>query len=143
MVDGVCVNEDGNARRLDLDMARAVRNAAAMLQIDVPTAIAIASLSPARFLGMEAGRGRIAPGLAADLVLLDDDLHVREAGSPAAICLPDPPSTLPGDQRHERHAAQIFRADAAVFRPVIDGQLLLEPTPQRRHQPPARRQLFQ
>ena len=33
---------------------------------------------PAAFLGLERRLGRIAPGFDADLVLLDDDLEVRE-----------------------------------------------------------------
>ncbi|MGH6781025.1 MAG: N-acetylglucosamine-6-phosphate deacetylase [Sphingomonadaceae bacterium] len=76
VVDGVCVNEDGTLAGSDLDMARAVRNAVAMLDIDLATAVGMAALSPARFLGIDETRGRIAPGLAADLVLLDDDQEV-------------------------------------------------------------------
>ncbi|OHT20661.1 N-acetylglucosamine-6-phosphate deacetylase [Edaphosphingomonas haloaromaticamans] len=76
VVDGVCVNEDGTLAGSDLDMARAVRNAVAMLDIGAETAIGMASDTPARFLGVAADRGRIAPGLAADFVLLDDALNV-------------------------------------------------------------------
>lgn len=59
------------------DMARAVRNAVDSLGLDLADAIALASASPAAFLGMGDRRGRIAPGMAADLVLLGDDLTVR------------------------------------------------------------------
>ncbi|MDX3886241.1 MAG: N-acetylglucosamine-6-phosphate deacetylase [Sphingomonas sp.] len=76
VVDGVCVNEDGTLAGSDLDMARAVRNAVAMLDVSTETAIGMASDTPARFLGVAADRGRIAPGLAADFVLLDDALNV-------------------------------------------------------------------
>ncbi|PTD26271.1 N-acetylglucosamine-6-phosphate deacetylase [Sphingomonas fennica] len=76
VVDGVCVNEDGTLAGSDLDMARAVRNAVAMLDVSAETAIGMASDTPARFLGVAADRGRIAPGLAADFVLLDDALNV-------------------------------------------------------------------
>ena len=79
MVDGVCVNEDGTLAGSDLDMAQAVRNAAAMLGVDQETAIRMASLHPARFLGIDSERGAIAPGLAADLVLLDGEGRVVES----------------------------------------------------------------
>lgn len=72
VVDGVCVNTDGILAGSDLDMAQAVRNAVAMLGISLETAIGMASRSPAAFLGLANRYGRIAPGLAADLVLLDD-----------------------------------------------------------------------
>lgn len=72
VVDGVCVNVDGRLAGSDLDMARAVRNATEMLSIDLETAIYMASASPAAFLGLDHRTGRIAPGLAADLVLLDE-----------------------------------------------------------------------
>jgi N-acetylglucosamine-6-phosphate deacetylase len=38
----------------------------------------MASGAPASFLGLDREMGRIAPGLSADLVLLDDDLKVLE-----------------------------------------------------------------
>jgi N-acetylglucosamine-6-phosphate deacetylase len=39
--------------------------------------VRMASTWPARFLGIDDRRGRIAAGLAADLALLDDNIHVR------------------------------------------------------------------
>ena len=39
----------------------------------------MASLYPAQFLRLDAARGRVAPGFAADMVLLDNDLMVRAA----------------------------------------------------------------
>jgi N-acetylglucosamine-6-phosphate deacetylase len=62
-----------------LDMASAVRNAVRLLGLDAPSAIAMASASPAAFLRMDHQRGRIAPGLAADLVWLGDDMTVRDS----------------------------------------------------------------
>ncbi|MEM7025511.1 MAG: amidohydrolase family protein, partial [Pseudomonadota bacterium] len=41
-------------------------------------ALRMASTTPATFLGLDDQIGRIAPGHRADLVLLDDDLAVRE-----------------------------------------------------------------
>lgn len=74
--DGVCVSEDGTLAGSDLDMASAVRNAVAMLGIGPETALRMASLHPAAFLGLDDRLGRIAPGLAANLVALDDRLEI-------------------------------------------------------------------
>jgi N-acetylglucosamine-6-phosphate deacetylase len=59
-----------------LTMDRAVRNAVKMLDIDLPLAVKMASINPARVLGLAAGKGKIEPGYDADLVLLDKDLEV-------------------------------------------------------------------
>ena len=77
VVDGACVNADGMLAGSDLDMAAAVRNAIAMLGISLEAALAMASRQPAAFLRINARRGRIAPGLHADLALLDEALTVR------------------------------------------------------------------
>jgi N-acetylglucosamine-6-phosphate deacetylase len=65
---------DGTLAGSALTMDAAVRNA---VTAGVPPADALhaASTAPAALLG-EAGRGRIAPGLPADVVVLDDDLAV-------------------------------------------------------------------
>jgi N-acetylglucosamine-6-phosphate deacetylase len=75
--DGVCVDESGTLAGSDLDMARAVRNAVEMLGLPLPLALAMASRSPAAFLGQR--RGEIAAGFAADLVVLDDSLAVVDS----------------------------------------------------------------
>lgn len=74
--DGVCVNADGTLAGSDLDMALAVRNAVAMLDVTPETALAMASRHPAAFLNMGDTIGRIAPGFAADFALVDDRLRV-------------------------------------------------------------------
>ena len=76
--NGVCVDEHGTLAGSDLDMAGAVRNAVGMLDLELPDALHLASRNPAAFLRLDAELGRIAPGYRADLVLLDDDLQVRE-----------------------------------------------------------------
>ncbi|WP_421736638.1 N-acetylglucosamine-6-phosphate deacetylase [Caulobacter sp.] len=76
VVDGVCVDDHGTLAGSDLDMIGAVRNAVAMLDLSLPDAVAMASSSPADFLGLTGQRGRIAMGQAADLVLLDEALNV-------------------------------------------------------------------
>jgi N-acetylglucosamine-6-phosphate deacetylase len=75
---GVCVDEHGTLAGSDLDMASAVRNAVKMLGLDLAEASRMASRYPAEFLGLGAEMGRIAPGLRADLALVDDDLQVLE-----------------------------------------------------------------
>lgn len=76
--DGACYDGTGRLAGSDLDMASAVRNAVTLLGIDLATASLMASGAPADFLGLHHETGRIAPGLRADLVLLDEDLIVRE-----------------------------------------------------------------
>lgn len=77
VVDGVCVDDHGTLAGSDLDMIGAVRNAVTMLGLSLEDAVAIASATPAAFLGLAGARGVIRPGAAADLVLLDDALQVR------------------------------------------------------------------
>ena len=72
VVDGVCVGADGTLAGSDLDMAQAVWNAAKMMGVPLETAIGMASTSPANFLGLGARTGTIAPGLSADMLLLND-----------------------------------------------------------------------
>jgi N-acetylglucosamine-6-phosphate deacetylase len=77
VVDGVCVDAHGTLAGSDLDMIGAVRNAMSMLGLPLEDAVAMASASPAAFLGLTHQRGRIAAGQAADLVLLDTALQVQ------------------------------------------------------------------
>jgi N-acetylglucosamine-6-phosphate deacetylase len=75
--DGRLVGEDGTLAGADLDMARAVANAVRLLDLDLEEALRMASLYPARVLGLS-DRGHIAAGQRADLVLLDDGMQVLE-----------------------------------------------------------------
>jgi N-acetylglucosamine-6-phosphate deacetylase len=77
--DGACFDENDRLAGSDLDMAWAVRNAIKLLDLPAPTAFAMASAAPATFLRLEEELGRIAPGLRADLTLLDDDLRVQQS----------------------------------------------------------------
>ena len=75
---GVCVTEAGVLAGSALDMASAVRNTVRLVGVPLEEAARMASTYPAAFLGLEQERGRIAPGLRADFVALDDELVVRE-----------------------------------------------------------------
>jgi N-acetylglucosamine-6-phosphate deacetylase len=77
VVDGVCRDENGTLAGTGLDMATAVRNAVQLLDLSIAEAARMASEYPAAFLGLEHELGRIAPGLRANLVLMDDELQVR------------------------------------------------------------------
>jgi N-acetylglucosamine-6-phosphate deacetylase len=74
--DGRLAADDGTLAGSDLDMARAVVNAAEALHVDQAAAIRMASLNPARALGIQHSTGSISPGLRADLALLSPDGHV-------------------------------------------------------------------
>jgi N-acetylglucosamine-6-phosphate deacetylase len=75
VMDGVCVAEDGTLAGSDLDMASAVRNTVRLLDVDLVDAVRMATLHPAQFLGIDHMLGRIAPGHAANLALLDEALQ--------------------------------------------------------------------
>ena len=72
---GRLTGPDGTLAGSDLDMATAVRNMIAAVKVAPDIAVAMASGGPAAFLSLENIRGRIAPGLAADLV------HVSRASA--------------------------------------------------------------
>jgi N-acetylglucosamine-6-phosphate deacetylase len=66
--DGRLTGPDGTLAGAHLDMARAVRNMIGSVGVSPERAVLMASAAPAAFLGLSETRGRIAPGLAADLV---------------------------------------------------------------------------
>lgn len=76
--DGRLTTEDGTLAGSDLDMAGAVRNTVQRLGLSLPDALRMASLHPAAFLKLDHELGRIAPGYRASLVLMDEDLQVRD-----------------------------------------------------------------
>lgn len=73
--NGRLEREDGTLAGADLDMATAVRNGVAMLGLPLERALRMASTYPAALMRLS-DRGRIAPGLRADCVLLAEDLEV-------------------------------------------------------------------
>jgi N-acetylglucosamine-6-phosphate deacetylase len=76
--DGKLATEDGTLAGSDLDMASAIRNSVERLGLSLPDVLRMASLVPATFLRLNHEFGRIAPGYRADLVLLDEGLHVQD-----------------------------------------------------------------
>jgi N-acetylglucosamine-6-phosphate deacetylase len=75
VADGRCVYTDGTLAGSDLDMATAVSNCVADLDLTPDRVALIASTNPAAFLGLSNERGALAPGLRADWVVLDADLR--------------------------------------------------------------------
>lgn len=76
VIDGVCQADDGTLAGSDLDMAGAVRGAVEMLGLSLADAVRMASINPARFMGLDGERGSLTVGKAADFVLLDHELQV-------------------------------------------------------------------
>ena len=74
--DGVVRNAAGALAGSALDMATAVRNCVELLGLPLDEAARMASTYPAEFLRLGDRFGRIAPGYRADLVAVDDALHV-------------------------------------------------------------------
>lgn len=67
---------DGTLAGAHLDMASAVRNAVKLAGIALEDALRAASLTPAKFMGIESERGALTSGARADLVALTGELQV-------------------------------------------------------------------
>jgi len=76
LANGRLVTEEGTLAGAHLDMASAVRNAVKLAQLPLEDALRAASLTPARFLGLEQERGTLIAGARADLVALTPELQV-------------------------------------------------------------------
>ncbi|GAB3437619.1 N-acetylglucosamine-6-phosphate deacetylase [Actinophytocola sediminis] len=78
VTDGVpTLTTDGSLAGSTLTMDAAFRNAVHSCGLGVLDAVTATATRPAELLGLGQVTGRIAPGMAADLVLLDDTLHPR------------------------------------------------------------------
>ncbi len=87
LVDGRLTTDQGTLAGAHLDMASAVRNAVRLAGLPLEGALRAASLTPARFLGLDKERGALIPGARADLVALTPGLEVIAAwldGNPDA-----------------------------------------------------------
>jgi N-acetylglucosamine-6-phosphate deacetylase len=74
--EGRLTAKDGTLAGAHLDMASAVRNAVRLAKLPLEDALRAASLTPARFLGLERERGALISGAHADMVALTSDLDV-------------------------------------------------------------------
>lgn len=75
--DGRAVLADGTLAGSILKMNEAVRNAADFSGISLLEAVRMASVNPARQIGVFDKKGSIAPGKDADLVVLDSSMNVK------------------------------------------------------------------
>lgn len=75
--DGRVTNAAGTLAGSDLDMLSAVNNAAEFAALDWFEAVRMATVYPARALGLEDELGAIRPGYRASLLALDDQQHIR------------------------------------------------------------------
>ena len=77
VTNGVCRNAAGILAGSTLTLDRALQN---IVNLDVPLANAVRmlTLNPASLLGIEFKKGSLRTGADADVVLLDEDLHVAE-----------------------------------------------------------------
>jgi N-acetylglucosamine-6-phosphate deacetylase len=86
--DGRLELADGTLAGSNLTMAEALRYTVERLGVALPAALAMATANPAGWIGLGGQMGRLAPGLAASLVHLGDDLAVRAAwiaGRPVSL----------------------------------------------------------
>jgi N-acetylglucosamine-6-phosphate deacetylase len=79
LADGRLTSEEGTLGGAHLDMASAVRNAVTLAKLPLEDALRSASLTPARFLGLDNERGVLAPGARADFVAMTPELTVVAA----------------------------------------------------------------
>ena len=75
--DGRVTNAAGTLAGSDLDMLSAVNNAAEFAALDWCEAVRMATVYPARALGLDAELGAIRPGYRANLLALDGQRHIR------------------------------------------------------------------
>jgi N-acetylglucosamine-6-phosphate deacetylase len=72
---GVCRNAEGTLAGSTLTLDRALRNIVA-LGISLPDAVRMLTLNPASLLGIEFKKGSLRAGADADILLLDEGLHL-------------------------------------------------------------------
>ena len=74
--DGVCIDANGTLAGAALDMISAVRIMKEATDCGLAEASAMASASPAAFLGLQGSIGTVEPGLRADFVIANEQLEV-------------------------------------------------------------------
>ncbi len=88
VVDGRCVAPSGSLAGSALDMMTAVINAENMLDVTFEEAIRMATVYPAKAIGMEDQLGRIAAGYRANIVELDAKRSIHRVWVDGAIVRP-------------------------------------------------------
>lgn len=78
LVDGKLVNSRGSLAGVHIDMAASVRRLVDVTGVALGEALKMATANPARMMGLSGTVGTLAPGSAADIVLLRDDLTCAE-----------------------------------------------------------------
>jgi N-acetylglucosamine-6-phosphate deacetylase len=73
------IDANGTLAGSTLDMAQAVRNIMTQTGIELRRAVAMATATPAAFLGLAHSTGMIVPGFSADLILVSDGLNVTRS----------------------------------------------------------------
>ncbi|WP_298917921.1 N-acetylglucosamine-6-phosphate deacetylase [uncultured Algimonas sp.] len=79
VTDGKCVTQSGVLAGSNLNMMRAVINAADWLDVTFDRAVRMASAVPARFLGLGEQMGEIKAGRQANLILVDDSYKIVDS----------------------------------------------------------------
>jgi N-acetylglucosamine-6-phosphate deacetylase len=77
IVDGLARLEDGTIAGSVLTMNRAVKNMVSTGLVPVDDALKMASLVPAKILGINHNKGTLLPGSDADVVVMDRDFNVK------------------------------------------------------------------
>lgn len=83
--DGTARLASGALAGSTLTLAQAVRNMVRYADVAWETAIAMATTTPARIAGIDARKGRLAPGYDADIVALDADGYVARTWTRGAL----------------------------------------------------------
>ncbi|GHF13756.1 N-acetylglucosamine-6-phosphate deacetylase [Kordiimonas sediminis] len=79
VIDGKCTGPDGTLAGSDLDMISAVRNSINWLDISLESAVAMASTSPAAYLGLTETIGTLETGKQANMLRLSASLDIKES----------------------------------------------------------------
>lgn len=76
--DGACLSEDGTLAGAAITMNDALINATTLMNVTLSEAVNMASINPAKFLGLDQATGSIAAGKRADFVVMSEELRVLE-----------------------------------------------------------------
>ncbi|MGL5126233.1 MAG: N-acetylglucosamine-6-phosphate deacetylase [Fusobacteriaceae bacterium] len=74
--NGKCFGEDGTLGGSALTMVGGVRNLVKYAHLSLEEAVRMATLYPAKAVGIENSHGKIQPGYLADIVIMDKDLEI-------------------------------------------------------------------